>query len=97
MIDPPVVIGSSPYTPPVVLGREKKRRSRAGYHVVAALLKAGDRGLFRDELKSIANDGPGILRRLRASDPDWMEVIEIPSVVDGTYRIAGPRPPEGEK
>jgi hypothetical protein len=93
MVDPPIVLGNSPYTPPVVLGRPKKRLSIAGYRVVSALLEAGDRGLTRGQLTSIATDAPGILRRLRALDSDWMEVLEIPSRGDLAYRIADPRRP----
>ncbi|MGO9464183.1 MAG: hypothetical protein ACLQIB_28240 [Isosphaeraceae bacterium] len=96
MVDPPVVLGNTPYTPPVVLGRAKKRLSLVGYRVVAALLNAGNRGLTREELRLIAHDAPGVLRRLRASDPDWMEVIEVPSGAEAAYRIADPRPPEDD-
>jgi hypothetical protein len=83
---PPVVL-EGPDKKPIVLGREKKRLSKARYDVVKALLDHGP--LSKDELddKSGHTEARKLLRDLADSDPDWKEVIIFPEVYGVGYDI----------
>lgn len=73
---------------PIVLGKPKKRLTKAQYNVIQALLSARDRGLTKDQLveKSGHTDAVNVLKRL-AKDLDWKKVIHLPGITGGGYRI----------
>ena len=83
-----VVLGS--FGDPVhVNGKEKPSLTWAQYHVVKALIEAGNDGLTKDQLdvKSGRFEARKILRRLANSDPDWAAVIKMAGRPGCHYRI----------
>lgn len=74
---------------PVVKGREKDILTAAQYDVVIALLRAGEKGLTKDELdrKSKHGDARKILYRLAEKDGDWKAAIQLPGKTGRGYRI----------
>lgn len=86
--EPKVLLGE-PGDCPIVLGKKKRRLTKAGYDVVKAVLEAGETGLTKDELveKSGHGDARGVLNRLAEKDPDWRSVIQFAGHVGGGYRI----------
>ena len=73
------VILNGLHEPPIVLGKQKNKLTKAQYDVIQTLLPAGAR-LNKDELsrRSKHDDARKILDRLAKSDPDWMAVIIFP-------------------
>jgi hypothetical protein len=73
---------------PQIGGRAKKRLTRPQYDVVEALVKAGEKGLSLDELKTKSkhNGAREILARLR-KDPDWAAVILMAGTPGGRYYV----------
>jgi hypothetical protein len=78
-----------PQAAPLVLGKPKPNMTTAQYHVVEALLAAGDAGLTKDELVTASGHGDArhVLKRLADSDPDWHAVIHFPGKTGGRYRV----------
>jgi hypothetical protein len=70
-----------------VRGREKSPLTLPQHKVIRALLAAGEQGLAKDELERVHSDARGILRRLRAADPDWRAVIHFAGQAGRRYRI----------
>lgn len=87
--DPPVELGRFGDSP-VIRGKLKPRLTWAQYHVIKALLAAGDDGLTKDQLdvQSGRSEARKILKRLHDSDPDWAAVIQLPGIPGRRYRIA---------
>lgn len=83
------VILGRPGDPVTVLVKLKPRLTLAQYHVVQALLNAGDNGLTKDQLdiNSGHSHARKILKRLACSDPDWAAVIQMPGISGRRYRI----------
>jgi hypothetical protein len=75
--------------PPIVRGKVKPRLTWAQYHVVNALLEAGDEGLTKDRLDAVSghSEARKILQRLHDSDPDWAAVIQMPGRPGLRYRL----------
>jgi hypothetical protein len=73
----------------IVSGAAKNRLTKAQYNIVQALLKAGDQGLSKAQLKTKSRH-PGavdVLKRLARSDEDWKMAIQLPGRPGGGYRI----------
>lgn len=84
----PIVLGRFGDVP-IVRGKPKQRLTWAQYHVVKALLEAGNDGLTKNQLdsKTKRTDARKILKRLHDSDPDWAAVIHMPGIPGRHYRI----------
>jgi hypothetical protein len=74
---------------PIVLGKLKKKLTKAQYNVVQALLQARDLGLTKDQLveKSGHTDAVNVLKNLAKKDSDWKEVIHLAGITGGGYRL----------
>jgi hypothetical protein len=92
---PAVVLGPSHRAVTLVRGEPKEMIRETQYDVVAALLKAGERGLTGKELEDASGHGDAVktLRRLARSDVDWRAVIHFPGRGGRRYWIgSGPTP-----
>lgn len=77
-------------TGPIVRGKEKPPLTERAYNIVEALVRANRAGLTKDQLdqRSGHSEARKVLRQLRASDPDWEEVICMPGKAgQGGYRL----------
>lgn len=77
---------------PRVLGTFKNRLTPAQYHVIKALLDAGNKGLKKAALGKVCGDAINVLKRLAQSDPDWGAVIELAGKKGRGYRLGAPEP-----
>jgi hypothetical protein len=86
---PPVVILAGTTKQPIVRGTPKPVLRHAQYHVVKALLDAGETGLTVDQLvhHSGHTDARGILKRLAESGEGWRSVLHFPGRAGGHSRI----------
>ena len=75
---------------PIVHDKVKPPLTWAQFHVIQALLDAGNDGLTKDHLdvQSGHNEARKILKRLHDSDPDWAAVIHMPGIPGRRYRVA---------
>lgn len=85
----PQVALSGQASQPVVCGKPKPLLGPAQYNAVQALLEAGPAGLSKDELvrRSGHGDAVRVIKRLRASDPDWAAVLPLPGRSWKHYRV----------
>ncbi len=85
---PPVVLGKAG-DKPVIRGKPQKPLTVARYHVVKALLDAGDDGLTGDDLVNKSGHGGAVnmLKALAKSGPDWEAAILLAGQPGARYRI----------
>jgi hypothetical protein len=90
--EPPVVLGKA-HEDPIVMGNQKPKLTHARYHIVKALLKAGEIGLTGDALvDQSGHEGAVNVLKALARDRDWKRVISLAGKPGGRYRIV--RPPD---
>ncbi len=86
--EPMVVLGEFG-DEPRVNGRKKVRLTLPQFHVLTALMEAGEIGLSQDELKRDSGHGDPVntLKRLAKADGDWHSVIRLAGRPGGRYRL----------
>ena len=86
--EPMVVLGEFG-DEPRVNGRKKVRLTLPQFHVLTALMEAGENGLSRKQLTGESGHGDAyrILKRLSQSDPDWRSVIQLAGEAGRGYRL----------